>query len=516
MTENPTPIRSALTIRLSRTEGFIQRVMEWERQYLQFDERGLQAVQEFGLEWEQIKQVYEWAAKYMPSSVEWRGLYCQLTNALAPFWRRRNENETIQRKWLLCALRTATQNGDRELRRAFLEHMGNLSYDTNAFQKAVLYYKWALDSLGNEPDRAIEARLLVGQANAMRDFAQRQRSSARTLLEEAEILYQKALELALPESSVAERIYGNYGILKVRQDRAREAIDLFLQALTLARALSDLVAQRRNLGNLSSAYQNVGNFEEAMRCATEAIEIADRIREPRGRSQSYAARGFIHRKQGRMEAAVNDFKKSFKIANEAGLQLIAARQADNLSEIYFASGQLEEAVSESEYAYSVALKKNVGREIGFHGFTHGWNLVAVGRFAEAVTVFSNVTAQVGGQATLQALVARGVAHYLLNEIELALADVENAIAQAQKAVAASKQYKALQVIGLGEVVKLLCEKGTLDRVLEAYREACSVNHEQGSVKRQIVLLQYVDRNHDTRLDEVRALLKSYLTDTSSP
>ncbi|MBL8120515.1 MAG: hypothetical protein JNJ78_23525, partial [Anaerolineae bacterium] len=162
------------------------------------------------------------------------------------------------------------------------------------------------------------------------------------------------------------------------------------------------------------------------------------------------------------------------------------------------------------------LKKNVGREIGFHGFTHGWNLVAVGRFAEAVTVFSNVTAQVGGQATLQALVARGVAYYLLNEIELALADVENAIAQAQKAVAASKQYKALQVIGLGEVVKLLCEKGTLDRVLEAYREACSVNHEQGSVKRQIVLLQYVDRNHDTRLDEVRALLKSYLTDTSSP
>lgn len=515
MTEESSQSRPISAIRLSLVQSFLESCHIWEKTYKQRGEKSDNVVKEFKDSWGQIEPAYDWAVKYMPKSDEWKSLYCQLTFSLTYFWRLTSTVEDIQRKWLLCAVKTSMAIKRYDLKLIFVERLADLFYDSHAFRKSIFYYDFLLRIIQSSSDNNRTGNLLTSKANSIRDSKQDSKSSKQSFFEDAEAFYQEALSLKPDDLAILERIYSNYGILKVRLDQPDEAVKLFLQALSIALQIGDLVAQRRSLGNLSSAYQNLGNFVEAMKCATKAIEVADQTREPRGQSQAYASRGFIHRKQGRLDDALRDFNKAFGIAKEAKLLLIAARQADNEAEIYFVQGDLIKAVQQSEFAYKIAFDRNVVREIGFHGYTHGWNLIALKRYLEAIEVLSNVVAQVGGQATMQALVTRGIAYHLDGKCDLALQDVNKAILQAKEAVSKSAQYKAWQVIGLGEVCKILCGAGDIENAFQAYKTACSINGERGSVERQYILLNYVDPDKDHRLNVIRDFLLPYFDTKNS-
>ena len=177
-----------------------------------------------------------------------------------------------------------------------------------------------------------------------------------------------------------------------RQDlRYEEAIDWYLQCLTLARSLGALPLEEHAMGNLGSLYAELQDFDNAKKNSEEAEKIASRLKILRDEQKLLIDIGFIEEARGQSGAAEESYKHALQLASNLGDKETAARCLQNLTELTLQQGKLERA---EKYHKD-------GFDLGLSGDTlHLWQLEqakiydAHGDYAKAVLELRSLLQQV--------------------------------------------------------------------------------------------------------------------------
>jgi CHAT domain-containing protein len=156
--------------------------------------------------------------------------------------------------------------------------------------------------LGNTPLMRLaltqKARYLIFRLNKFED--------ARLLLEQA---------VALPPAEdAAQQALAWKTFSTVRYDLGEylAAIKANMNSLDLYRAMDDLYWQGIVLGNLSSDYEELGQPNEALAAAKEALHDAEQERDPAGVVYCLAQVANLYRQQGDLEAALHTFHEGLE------------------------------------------------------------------------------------------------------------------------------------------------------------------------------------------------------------
>jgi tetratricopeptide (TPR) repeat protein len=164
--------------------------------------------------------------------------------------------------------------------------------------------------------------------------------------EERELALAKAEQLM--ELGHIEYAEGNYD----------KALRCFQEALEIAREVGNKSSESFTLGNLGRVYQTQGQYEQAIELHTQAIDIGREIGNKHSESVHLGNLGNVYYSQGQYERAMEIFTQALDIARKIGNKFGEGINLGNLGNVHRAQGQYERAIQ----LYTQAL--DIAREIG--------------------------------------------------------------------------------------------------------------------------------------------------------
>ena len=138
--------------------------------------------------------------------------------------------------------------------------------------------------------------------------------------------YERAIDLYTQALAIARDIgdrqgegatLGNLGICRYRLGEYERAIDLHTQALAIARDIGDRQARAR-LGNLGHCHSGLGEYERAIDLHTQALAIARDIGDRQGEGARLGNLGNCHSGLGEYERAIDLHTQALAIARDIG------------------------------------------------------------------------------------------------------------------------------------------------------------------------------------------------------
>ncbi|MEV8375786.1 helix-turn-helix domain-containing protein [Kribbella sp. NPDC056861] len=114
-------------------------------------------------------------------------------------------------------------------------------------------------------------------------------------------------------------------------------------SLTLFRATSDLAGQARCCTSLSYVLELLGELDEALVCAEEALALSQRIGDQSVVGISYLAMGRLHSRRGELELARESFDLSLVLAEQSGNPRSLAKRQQIVGQAYLEAGSTAEA-----------------------------------------------------------------------------------------------------------------------------------------------------------------------------
>ncbi len=195
-------------------------------------------------------------------------------------------------------------------------------------------------------------------------------------VEDAIELYQEALAIA---REICDRwgegfLLGNIGRAYRDLGQVERAIPLLEKALAIAREVDDLRGASDRLGNLGVAYHVLGQIERASALYEEALAIARDIGDRAAQGRLLGSLGITHHDLGRLEPARTFFEQALTIAREAGDRAGQGRLLGSLGNVQYALGRTEQAITSYEQAVTIARetgdRTGEGRLLGSLGRAH--------------------------------------------------------------------------------------------------------------------------------------------------
>jgi tetratricopeptide (TPR) repeat protein len=243
---------------------------------------------------------------------------------------------------------------DIHIHNKVLGNLGIAYHYTNMVDKAINYYKKALEisiEIGNKRN---EEAWLGSLGNAFSDLGQ---------FEKAIEYYQKALIVAeeIGDQRGKSNRLGNLGLAYSYMGQIENSIEYHKQALVIAREIGDRRGEGADLGNLGIAYKNLGQVEKAIEYFEQALVIAREIEDRRGEGNHLGNLGNAYRDLGQVEKAIKYYEQALVIDLEIGDRRGEGADLGNLGIAYSDLGQVEEAIEYYEQALVIA------REIGDRG-----------------------------------------------------------------------------------------------------------------------------------------------------
>ncbi len=196
-------------------------------------------------------------------------------------------------------------------------------------------------------------------------------------------------------------------------------------ALAAARSLGDREAEGANLGNLGSAYLNLGEAQKAIGYFEESLKIDREIGDRRGEGNALGNLGLAYSNLGEVQKAIGYYEEALKIAREIGNRQGEGADLTNLGIAYADLGEVQRAIGYYEQALAIA------REIGDrHGEGNAYRHLgemqkAIGYFEEALKIHRELGDRRSEGADLNNL---GNAYRHLGEVQKAIGYYEQALA----------------------------------------------------------------------------------------
>src|SRR5882757_4571157 len=203
--------------------------------------------------------------------------------------------------------------------------------------------------LGNTP----LMRLVLTQKARFLIFRQNKFVDARLLLEQATTLP--------PAGDVAQQALAWKTLSTVRYDLGdyQPAIKASMTSLDLYRTTGDLYWQGIVLGNLASNYEELGQADEALTAAKEALYDAEQERDPAGVVYCLAEVANLYRQQGNLEGALHTFHEGLEWVGQVDYApLVEAEIQKDLGLFYAQIGDWQQASQALQRCIELEGKQN--------------------------------------------------------------------------------------------------------------------------------------------------------------
>ncbi len=136
-----------------------------------------------------------------------------------------------------------------------------------------------------------------------------------------------------------------------------KAYDVIKEARELWRALDHQVMLADSLGSEAEARFNAGEFEQALKCTQEALQITEKIENLWGQSYDRMLMSFVYLEIGRLGTGIQLAERSIQLADAAGLIASSIGLRSELAWVYAYSGAFEKGYELIEQALQVAEAK---------------------------------------------------------------------------------------------------------------------------------------------------------------
>ena len=220
-------------------------------------------------------------------------------------------------------LAMAEQQGNSNLISSFLNHSGLIYLDKGQPEKALNFYKKALDL------EAAEKSSMILNNIAMVYKSQRDYQNAILWLK-------KALEVSKSTPKVIEKItiLNNLGLTYYSDGKYQEAFEYYEQALEINKNLGDLGIKSRLLSNIGSVYFSQNDFEKALDKFQEALQISEELGDLNGVTVRLNNIASIYSQQGKKKLALEYYEKALEEVEILGDLAKKAVYLTNMALVY--------------------------------------------------------------------------------------------------------------------------------------------------------------------------------------
>jgi len=157
-------------------------------------------------------------------------------------------------------------------------------------------------------------------------------------------------------------VLGNLGSAYRNLGQVEKAIEYHQKALLIAREIGHRQVEGKHLGNLGNAYSNLGQVEKAIECYEQTLLIAKEIGNRLGEGIWLGNLGNAYSNLKQEEKAIEYYQKALLIAREIGDRHVEGIWLGNLGNAYSNLGQVEKAIE--YYQKALLIAKEIGYRLG--------------------------------------------------------------------------------------------------------------------------------------------------------
>ncbi len=271
---------------------------------------------------------------------------------------------------------------------------------------------------------------------------------------------------------------GNLGTAYADLGDARQAITYHEQALAVAREIGDRRGEGNDLGSLGTAYAALGDARRAITYHEEALAVAREIGDRRGEGAGLGNLGLAYADLGDARRAITFYEEALAVAREIGDRRGEGNHLGNLGNAYAALGDARQAITFYEEALAVAREIGDRRAEGAHLGNLGLAYAHLGDARQAITHYEEALAvarEIGDR--------RGESNGLgnLGNACRALGDAHKAIEHHEAALAISREIGDRRGEGaeLGSLGLASAALGDARKTIEYYEAALAISREIG-------------------------------------
>jgi tetratricopeptide (TPR) repeat protein len=285
-------------------------------------------------------------------------------------------------------------------------------------------------------------------------------------------LYQQALAIAREtgDRSSEGQWLGGLGDVYVTLGQSERAIDLYQQALAIARDTGSRGQEAVVLGGLGDVYVTLGQIEQAIDLYQHALGIAREIGNPQGEANYLGNLGVCYADLGEPRQAIDFYQQAIQVADQIGFVPTQSEARSGLATVYLFQDDLLEAreVAEAARAYDYPTNNaNISAILGVVLLRQRETEQARQAFADALAQANGALSQTSNNyAVLDSKVLALCGLALLGETHR----LPEAISAARAARAISQDAGVIR-----RIVKLLDALGAIDQAgaLDAVRAAAA-------------------------------------------
>lgn len=294
------------------------------------------------------------------------------------------------------------------------------------------------------------------------------------------------------------------GDLAYGQKRYDDAIEHYMASADLSRELGQLDRMADALTNVSGTYQQLGNYEKAIRMAEQVLEIQSGLGNKADMSKTYSNIGTSHYYTGKYNLAIQEYGKSLQLRTELGDSAAMADMLLNIGSVQNASGSFELAMD--NYLRSLAIREVLGDLSGMASALNNIGSIyrEQGNFAKATEFFTrSLSARENAGDTLgmvSSLVNIGIVYQTqgfhseaLNRYEKALELVERNDDQMRIGVV---------INNIGSVYQ---DMGELDKAMRYFNRCSDVMQRSGNRSGYAATLSSIGNLHLTKGESREAM-----------
>ena len=241
------------------------------------------------------------------------------------------------------------------------------------------------------------------------------------------------------------RAYCTLGIAYNNLGDFKQAIDYHKQDLSIAKELGQRDGEGRAYGNLGNAYKGLGGFKQAIDYHKQHLSIAKELGQRDGEGRAYANLGNAYKGLGDFKQAIDYHKQALSIAKELGLRDGEGLAYGNLGNALQGLGDFKQAIDYHNQALSIS--KELGQRDG-EGRAYG-NLgnafKSLGDFKQAIDYYKqhlSIAKELGQRY------GEGGAYGNLGSAYYDLGDFKEAIDYHNQALSIAKELGQRDTVGL--------------------------------------------------------------------
>jgi tetratricopeptide (TPR) repeat protein len=294
-----------------------------------------QGLNQFDLEWDNIKKGQEWAHSTSDQDEEADNICLSYAEAAIPLLELR-QPPAERLKWYQAALNSSRRLNESEVENKYLLLLGVEHNKLNQSEEALDLLGQALKNSQQSNDVTSE-RIALGQLGLTQLALGRPHRAIEYLEKELTLLRQSE------DTKGEETILENLGRIYCQVGENDRAIEYYKEELSLVRQQKDSPRQGRILGDLGKIYSAQGDHSNAIEYFEEGLTLVKKLKDKKGEIALFGKLGDAYTENKKFKKALAYYQQGLKLAEELKDQKNVALMLEQMGQSNLKSGNHREA-----------------------------------------------------------------------------------------------------------------------------------------------------------------------------